>query len=656
MPQKAKPRATSKTKTTGTKGGRSTGTAARSSKNPADALMEKLKTFVRSKGADYLRDPNISSVGIGYKQVKGKATKEIAIQFTVNEKRAQPELEALNTQLIPETILVDGVSVPTDVLERTYALGYKILPAEREGVASDRKVRIDPIKPGVSVANAKETAGTLGCIVYDKRNGKPYILSNWHVLHGLDGKIGDEIVQPGPYDDNRVTRNHLGKLIRSHLGAAGDCAIASIENRGFDPEVLELNLSLKQLGDAELGDKVIKSGRTTGVTHGIVTRVNILTKIDYGGSVGEQAIGGFEIGPDPSNPPENGEVSMGGDSGSSWLFKTSNGRPSTILAGLHFAGEISGDPNEHAVACYPHSVFEKLEITLTPPAIPDDQEPQDKSDGASPGVGYNPRFLGVQIDLPKMTVAGARTVYQKNGSEVINYTHFSLAMHKERRFAVWVAWNIDGNVMRQLSRKGIPFILDPNVPARYQIGDELYAGNRLDRGHIARRADLCWGNEAEARRANKDSFFFTNMTPQMDDFNQSSKAGIWGQLEDAIFSDVDVTNLRVSVFGGPIFNHDDREYRNVKIPREFYKVLVYKEGQTLKAKGFLLTQNLNQLEALELDEFRVFEVTLAEIEQRCQFKFSNALKAQDGFEALLARKPEGVEERQPLESVDAIRW
>ena len=54
------------------------------------------------------------------------------------------------------------------------------------------------------------------------------------------------------------------------------------------------------------------------------------------------------------------------------MFKSANGRPTRILAGLHFAGEGSGDPNEHAVACYARSVFEKLEISPTPPAVPVD--------------------------------------------------------------------------------------------------------------------------------------------------------------------------------------------------------------------------------------------------------------------------------------------
>lgn len=622
-------------------------TARASRKKPSRTspkFMEQLKQFVRTKGMDYLRDHNISSVGIGYKRKDGKPTDEISIQFTVDQKASPEVLEAIGTTPIPESIVIDGVEVPTDVIQRNYEPDFRLVA---EATPSARKSRIDPIVPGISVANKKVTAGTIGGIVFDQQDGTPYILSNWHVLNGPLGKIGDDIVQPGPFDDNRVQLNRLGKLVRSHLGAAGDCAIASIEDRTFRQEILDLNIKVEQLGEPELGDKLIKSGRTTSVTHGIVTRIHTIAKIDYGDPVGEQAIGGFEIGPDPDNPSSNGEISMGGDSGSYWIFKASNGKPTKILAGLHFAGEGSSDPNEHAIACYPRSVFEKLEISLTPPKIEAE---------ASSGLGYSTNFLGPQVDVPKLSAANRKDAVKLGGSEVIKYTHFSLAMSKSRRFCYWVAWNIDGGRLKKLSRNGIKFIFDPRIPVEFQVGDELYSDNRLDRGHIARRADLLWGGPSEAKRANTDSFFFTNITPQMDNFNQSSQGGVWGRLEDAIFEDVDVDNLRVSVFGGPVLRDDDREFRDVLIPREFFKVLVFVEDGELKARAFLLTQSLDELELLDLKQFKVFQATLTEVEHRCGFTFPAKLKAADGFAERMELMAESLTERQPITSVDEIVW
>lgn len=612
-------------------------------KDISSRMMDALRVFVRTRSSEYLKDPNVSSVGIGYKMKDGKPTKEIAVQFTVKRKSKPEELERLGTILIPKSFMIEGVEVPTDVIQRKYTTDYRLVA---EVQTSDRKKRMDPILPGISIANVNETAGTIGCIVYDRAFGTPYVLSNWHVLHGPEGAIGDDIMQPGPFDDNRAHLNRLGKLVRSHLGHAGDCAVATIEGRGISPGIIDLGVVVKKLGEPELGDKVVKSGRTTGVTHGIVTRIHTITKIDYGGSIGEQEVGGFEIELDPNNLPDNGEVSMGGDSGSVWLFKSDNEQPTSLMAGLHFAGEGAADPSEHAIACYPKSVFEKLQISLS---IPKDIE-------RTPVTGFAQDFLSARIDLPKLTGINKQKAFMVNGSEVINYTHFSLALNKVRRFAIWVGWNVDGGNIKKIGRKGIPFVLDPGVPMDFQVGEEIYEGNRLDRGHIARRADLVWGGLTEAKKANKDSFFFTNIAPQMDDFNQSVRGGLWGRLEDAVFEDTDVENLRVSLFGGPVFREDDREFRGVMLPREFWKVITFVEGQKLKAKAFLLTQNLDELEVFELDQFKVYQVALTEIEGRCGLKFAAALKAADSVGERLSRRPEAPSQRKPLATLEDIDW
>ena len=71
--------------------------------------------------------------------------------------------------------------------------------------------------------------------------GAPCILSNWHVLHGANGAVGDATVQPGPFDDNNVAGNFCGNLLRSHLGAAGDCALSRIRTREHERSIFELD-------------------------------------------------------------------------------------------------------------------------------------------------------------------------------------------------------------------------------------------------------------------------------------------------------------------------------------------------------------------------------------------------------------------------------
>ncbi len=239
--------------------------------------------------------------------------------------------------------------------------------------------------------------------------------------------------------------------------------------------------------------------------------------------------------------------------------------------------------------------------------------------------GFDPDFLpGASIALPTPSdEVAADYATTRSGEQTRDYTHYSLALSASRRFARWVAWNIDGGRIVKVPRKGQKFALDPEYAPEQQVGDELYKDNRLDQGHIARRADLLWGPEAEARQANHDSFYFTNITPQLDTFNQDSRQGLWGELEDAIFADVDVDRLRVSVIGGPMFADDDFAYRGVLVPRSFYKVIAYVEGGALRAKAFVLTQDdlETNVRAFGLEQFKVFQTPVQELQTKTGLTF-----------------------------------
>ena len=330
-----------------------------------------VKSIVRSQAQHFLKQANITSVGVGYKITNGKTTDDLSVQFTVGSKVAPERLESAGISPLPSHFtLKNGKTVPVDIIERSYEVHYEIVSdpeAETlsEAVSDTRtyRSRQDPLMPGISISHVDGTAGTIGAIVYDNDSGKPCVLSNWHVLQGSSGQINDPIVQPGPYDDSSIDDNIMGSLLRSHLGVAGDCALASITDRGFKEEIFALQTTPKRVARVNIGDKVVKSGRTTGVTYGLVKRVEVTFKINYRG-MGEQLIGGFEIRPNPKKLPEDGEISKGGDSGSLWLID--NGDAATdIAAGLHFAGETDQSPEaEHAIACNIDTVLKKLNISF----------------------------------------------------------------------------------------------------------------------------------------------------------------------------------------------------------------------------------------------------------------------------------------------------
>ncbi len=90
---------------------------------------------------------------------------------------------------------------------------------------------------------------------------------------------------------------------------------------------------------------VVKSGRTTGITQGIVDGLSLSATINYD-TTPNTFHDQIHIVPRPPWPAVDYEVSRGGDSGSVWINEAT-GR----AVGLHFAGETDPAPtSEHGIA------------------------------------------------------------------------------------------------------------------------------------------------------------------------------------------------------------------------------------------------------------------------------------------------------------------
>ena len=245
-------------------------------------------------------------------------------------------------------------------------------------------------------------------------------------------------------------------------------------------------------------------------------------------------------------------------------------------------------------------------------------------------MGFETAFLGgdLEVALPAVEPNLKADLVLVDGTPVIDYTHFSLAMSRSRRLARWVAWNIDGTRFEfadAISRDGIDFRPDPRLPLDVQTLEDVYAANSLDRGHLARRSDLLWGPLAEARKANTDSFFFTNIAPQRATFNQSRAAGVWGELENALLASAKADAQRVNVFAGPVLTTDDLPYRGTLVPRTFWKLIAYATDAEVQAHAFVLQQNLDGLEQIALEDFAVYEVPVDDLEERTGLRFDPIL-------------------------------
>ncbi len=238
-------------------------------------------------------------------------------------------------------------------------------------------------------------------------------------------------------------------------------------------------------------------------------------------------------------------------------------------------------------------------------------------------TGYAEDFLGnFEVPWPTVDPALAEDVQPKR----LDYTHFSITMSRSRRLAFYVGVNIDGAQHVDIVRSNDAWAYDGRLPVEAQAGEELYAGNGLDRGHLVRRQDPNWG--AEAATANVDTFHFTNCSPQMSGFNQKT----WLELEDYILDNTQRWKARATVFTGPVFGEDDRLYRGIKIPKAFWKVVAYlSDDGKPSASAYMIDQSreLGQLD-LVFGQLRTYQRSVLQIERLTGVRFGN-LADYDGF-------------------------
>jgi hypothetical protein len=301
------------------------------------------------KKEDLLKKKNVVLVYTGKKVVGGVETNRISIRVGVTEKvtpRQKAEAILGKANLIPQHI--NGIE--TDVFQT----------GEIKALDVDRKSNTRPMPGGVSIGHPAITCGSSGPPV--KKNRVPHILSNKHVLAPEGASLGDQTWQPGKYDGGTEADiighlvafvpinfidestcpiagfvikglNYLAELFGSNTRLPNaistpvnkvDCAISRpLVEDDISQEILEVGIPVG-FGEVKVGDKVKKSGRTTGLTEGEVIATDGLVNVSYGDKVAvfdDQII--------------TTAMSEGGDSGSAVL----NDKNESV--GLLFAGSSS---------------------------------------------------------------------------------------------------------------------------------------------------------------------------------------------------------------------------------------------------------------------------------------------------------------------------
>jgi endonuclease G len=206
------------------------------------------------------------------------------------------------------------------------------------------------------------------------------------------------------------------------------------------------------------------------------------------------------------------------------------------------------------------------------------------------------RLAGVMAEVEDLKLGQVRKDLLQVGlpeGQQIRHSAMILSYSEEHEQAKWVAHIIrpevtDGRGVRSHDFREDPLVatgsaVETDYFLKYLQADSTftYDGFGWDRGHLAPSADFRW-----SERALSESFLYSNMSPQLDDFNRDG----WANLEGLLRGYVARTGRQLVVVTGGVLKEGlpviERGVNKVSIPGQFYEVVLDLEGG--KAVGFLM--------------------------------------------------------------------
>ncbi len=175
-----------------------------------------------------------------------------------------------------------------------------------------------------------------------------------------------------------------------------------------------------------------------------------------------------------------------------------------------------------------------------------------------------------QLELPLVTAQ----------SEVIQHTGFALVYSEPHEQARWVAYELTRDeVLNKVASRTNRFLPDSKISTG-SAADSDYVRSGYDRGHLAPAADMAWSEDAM-----RESFFFSNISPQVPAFNR----GIWKNLEE-LLRDWAITDTSLCIVTGPVLRDSLPVIgvNQVAVPDYYFKVILVMTKRKQQGIGFLM--------------------------------------------------------------------
>lgn len=240
------------------------------------------------------------------------------------------------------------------------------------------------------------------------------------------------------------------------------------------------------------------------------------------------------------------------------------------------------------------------------------------------------------------------------GVKEVNY---SLEWNNDMKHAQWVAFIFDKDNCAKNVQRSDDFVADPDLPTNMQVDNSFHTNDGFDRGHLCASYDRAYSTET-----NKQTFYFSNMSPQLNEFN----AGIWMTLENEVQSWGSLTSTgkydTVYVAKGGTLNYLLKNFTGTKgqdnviptttaegftvkglaCPAYYFMAILARKADAYSAIGFIIphAQNLKPIAGgsqFTVADIKNYAVSIDELEEKTGLDFFCNLpdKTEDEIESEL---------------------
>lgn len=248
-------------------------------------------------------------------------------------------------------------------------------------------------------------------------------------------------------------------------------------------------------------------------------------------------------------------------------------------------------------------------------------QPENPGDGDNGESEFIPTSeITARMETPEVKNDGTTIVVshstRSNGKDIVTY---SLEFDTNKYHSRWVAFRFDGTTRGKNTDRTDAWNDDPKLPSSCHIGTNTFRG--YDRGHLCASADRLY-----SRKANEQTFYMSNMSPQNGDFNQKYWVTLEGMVQRMGRNSSFADTLYV-VKGGTINDDQIRTWVNrpngkrVAVPKYYYMALLKVKNGVYSSIAYWMEHRSYGRKPASEDEMRKNAVSVNKLEELTGINF-----------------------------------